>query len=250
MHPGAGGDGAAHVSGQGGRTRRVCVARLGRARDRTVDRRGRHHAAAARNRSLTARCHRSHCIGLLLHGRRHGHARRRRVPRRRRRPPRGRQVKVVHAANGVHSIAGLNRATEAVRGRAGVHPVGGRVPVACPAYMHGGPGESTRVVVGVTPASHQRSARTACARTVVRRACGGRTGGHRGSVTHGVGRVLEVVVVAIDKVMRGIFWSWSAPGMPDGGSLQEHLLAVAKGLAAFCASRASRVEVVVVAGLE
>jgi hypothetical protein len=38
--------------------------------------------------------------------------------------------------------------------------------------------------------------------------------------------------------------------MPDGGSLQEHLLAVAKGLAAFCASRASRVEVVVVAGLE
>ena len=37
--------------------------------------------------------------------------------------------------------------------------------------------------------------------------------------------------------------------MPDGGALQEHLLAVAEGLAALGAARARRVEVVVVAGL-
>lgn len=41
-----------------------------------------------------------------------------------------------------------------------------------------------------------------------------------------------------------------AARVPDGGALQEHLLAVAEGVAALAAARARGVEVVVVAGLQ
>ena len=64
-----------------------------------------------------------------------------------------------------------------------------------------------------------------------------------------VGRRIE----AIDEEVRGVFGSGGAgpaPGMPDGGALQEHLLAVAERLAALGAAGARRVEVVVVSGLE
>ena len=63
----------------------------------------------------------------------------------------------------------------------------------------------------------------------------------------GIGRRVEPV----DEVVRGVVgvWAWPTAGMPDGGALQEHLLAVAERLAALGAARARRVEVVVVAGL-
>ena len=62
-------------------------------------------------------------------------------------------------------------------------------------------------------------------------------------------------VESVDEVVRvGVsLWgvgSGPAAGVPDGGALQEHLLAVAERLAALGAACARRVEVVVVAGLE
>ena len=64
----------------------------------------------------------------------------------------------------------------------------------------------------------------------------------------GIGRRVEPV----DEVVRGVVgvWAWPAAGMPDGGALQEHLLAVAEGLATLGAAGARRVEVVVVTGLK
>ena len=58
-------------------------------------------------------------------------------------------------------------------------------------------------------------------------------------------------VEAVDEVVRGVVLvgAGAAAGVPDGRALQEHLLAVAEGLAALGAPRARRVEVVVVAGL-
>ena len=61
----------------------------------------------------------------------------------------------------------------------------------------------------------------------------------------------------VDEVVGGVLspspsfdvGAGAAAGVPDGGALQEHLLAVAEGLAALGAARARRVEVVVVAGL-
>ena len=68
----------------------------------------------------------------------------------------------------------------------------------------------------------------------------------------------SAVVEAVDEVVGGVLspspssgvGAGAAAGVPDGGALQEHLLAVAEGLAALGAARARRVEVVVVAGLE
>ena len=66
----------------------------------------------------------------------------------------------------------------------------------------------------------------------------------------------RAAVEAVDEVVGGVLPSSSsgvgagaAAGVPDGGALQEHLLAVAEGLAALGAARARRVEVVVVTGL-
>ena len=65
----------------------------------------------------------------------------------------------------------------------------------------------------------------------------------------------RAAVEAVDEVVGGVFTSTgsvgagAAAGVPDGRALQEHLLAVAEGLAALGAARARRVEVVVVAGL-
>lgn len=50
---------------------------------------------------------------------------------------------------------------------------------------------------------------------------------------------------AARRVRRG-----STARMPDGGALQEHLLAVAEGVTALGAARARRVEVVVLARLQ
>ena len=64
-----------------------------------------------------------------------------------------------------------------------------------------------------------------------------------------VGRRIE----AIDEKVRGVLGSGGAgpaPGMPDGGALQEHLLAVAERFAALGAASARWVEVVIVAGLD
>ena len=65
----------------------------------------------------------------------------------------------------------------------------------------------------------------------------------------------RAAVEAVDEVVGGVLspssgvGAGAAAGVPDGGALQEHLLAVAEGLAALGAARARRVEVVVVAGL-
>lgn len=55
--------------------------------------------------------------------------------------------------------------------------------------------------------------------------------------------------VTVDDAVGG-GGSWTAPRVPDGGSLQEHLLAIAEGIAALGATSARRVEVMVLAGLQ
>lgn len=62
-------------------------------------------------------------------------------------------------------------------------------------------------------------------------------------VVVGVGGVAGVAGVA------GVVRRGPAARVPDGGALQEHLLAVAEGVAALAAARARGVEVVVVARL-
>ena len=48
----------------------------------------------------------------------------------------------------------------------------------------------------------------------------------------------------------GLIRSGTTPGMPDGSTLQEHFLAITKGVAALSTTRTSRMKMVVVTGLQ
>lgn len=61
--------------------------------------------------------------------------------------------------------------------------------------------------------------------------------------------MLRSFPVSVDNTVRS-GGSWTAARMPDRGALQVHLLSVAERVAAFCATRTGRVEMMVVTRLQ